>query len=95
MNVERSDDGGATWSSAYQASRVLTGGAIAMDDTIWVVGPSGLVVRGTSSGWAIVSRPVAADLAAVSAVSTRGATVRTRDGRDFRTVDAGVTWQQQ
>lgn len=95
LGVERSDNGGATWTPVYQASRALSGGAIAPDDTIWIVGQAGLVLRGTPSGWTVVSPPVSTDLASVAAVSTRGATVRTRDGRDFRTEDAGASWQQQ
>jgi hypothetical protein len=41
----------------------------------------------------VVTSPAPIDLTGVSQVTTRGATVRTRDGRDVRTDDAGATWK--
>jgi hypothetical protein len=95
VSVERSSDGGMTWSSLYAAPRPIAAGAVASDDTVWLVGQQGLVVRGTTAGWAVVTVPATVDLTNVSQVATRGATVRTSDGRDFRTDDAGVTWTQR
>jgi hypothetical protein len=94
VSVERSTDGGATWAALYTAPRPLVAGAVANDDTIWLVGQQGLVVRGTATEWATVTAPAAVDLTNVSQVTTRGATVRTSDSRDFRTDDGGVTWRQ-
>jgi hypothetical protein len=93
--VERSADSGATWAAVYTAPRPLSAGAVANDDTVWLAGQQGLVVRGTATGWATVTAPAAIDVTSVSQVTTRGATVRTSDGRDFRTDDGGVTWVQR
>jgi hypothetical protein len=93
VTVERSTDAGVTWLPAYTAPRPLAAGAVAADDTVWLVGDAGLVVRSTATGWAIVTTPAMIDLTGVSQVTARGATVRTRDGRDFRTEDGGVTWK--
>jgi len=42
--------------------------------------------------WTLIPFPLAADLAAVQASNARVATVTTRDGRRFETLDAGLTW---
>ena len=93
LTVERSNDSGATYAPAYTATRPLTAGAVASDDTVWLVGEAGLVVHSTADGWAIAAAPVAADLIDISEVTTRGATVRARDGREFTTEDGGATWR--
>jgi hypothetical protein len=93
VSVERSGDGGATYAPAYTASRPLTAGAVANDDTVWLAGEAGLVVRGTADGWTVAAAPGAADLIEVSEVTARGATVRERDGRELRTEDGGATWR--
>ena len=42
--------------------------------------------------WTLLPFPLAVDLVAVEATSARIATVTTRDGRRFETLDAGLTW---
>jgi photosystem II stability/assembly factor-like uncharacterized protein len=70
----------------------LTAGAVAADDTLWLVGQGGLIVRSTAAGWALAVAPAVVDLTAVSQVTRLGATVRTNDGRTFRTEDGGSNW---
>ena len=95
LSVERSTDGGTTYAATYNAERPLTAGAVASDDTVWLVGEAGLVVHSTAQGWAVTAAPVAADLIDISEVTTRGATVRARDGREFVTEDGGTSWRQK
>jgi photosystem II stability/assembly factor-like uncharacterized protein len=92
--VDRSTDGGATWSRVYTAPRPLTAGAVAADDTVWLAGQGGLIVRSTAAGWALAPAPEVVDLTGVSQVTRLGATVRTSNGRSFRTEDGGKTWVQ-
>ena len=95
VSVERSNDFGSTYAPAYTAARPLTAGAVASDDTVWLVGEAGLVVHSTAEGWTVAAAPVAADLIDISEVTTRGATVRARDGREFTTEDGGGSWRQR
>jgi photosystem II stability/assembly factor-like uncharacterized protein len=60
-----------------------------------VVGRSGTVLLTTDGRqWRRIVFPIATDLAAVQAVDARAATVTAADGRRFRTVDGGVTWER-
>ncbi|MFO7694065.1 MAG: YCF48-related protein [Vicinamibacterales bacterium] len=92
--ISRSADGGASWQP--QASGVtgdLLAGSAPTSDVCWIVGAAGTVLL-TSDGdeWRRLPFPVAVDLVAVQASDARAATVTTRDGRRFETLDAGLTW---
>jgi photosystem II stability/assembly factor-like uncharacterized protein len=58
-----------------------------------VVGAAGTVLL-TTDGERWERRPfaLAVDLAAVEALSVRAATITTRDGQRFETLDGGQTW---
>ena len=90
--IERSGDGGATWAMEFSASDTVSAGVVAADDTVWLVGSGGLVLRRPAAGWRAVSAPVMVDLVGVSDAGATSVTVRTADGRQFRTTDGGVTW---
>lgn len=92
--VSRSGDGGASWQS--QASGVtadLLAGSAPSPTVCWVVGAFGTVLLTTDGQqWQRRPFPEPVDLAAVTARDARSATVITRDGRRFETLDAGATW---
>jgi hypothetical protein len=92
--IWRSLDAGSTWH--WQLSGVsadLVAGSAPSATTCWAVGAAGTVLLTTDGErWTLLPFPVAADLAAVQATNTRTATVTTRDGRRFETLDAGLTW---
>jgi len=92
--IARSDDGGATWQP--QTSGVaadLLAGSAPSQNVCWIVGSAGTVLITTDGRrWARRPFPLAAELTAVEASSARDATITTRDGRRFETVDAGLTW---
>jgi hypothetical protein len=92
--VERSDDAGGSWHA--QSSGVtadLLAGAAPSPASCWIVGTAGTVLL-TADGerWERLPFPEVADLVAVEASSARAATVTTRDGRRFNTLDSGRTW---
>ena len=45
--------------------------------------------------WTLLPFPLRVDLVAVKAANDRIATVTTRDGRRFETLDAGLTWSSK
>ena len=90
--IQRSTDGGTTWSTDYTASRDVLSGAAVNGDVAWMVGREGLVLRRSASGWTVATAPTSADLSAVEAVSATEATVRLASGAGFYTVDGGATW---
>ena len=103
--IQRSVDGGVTWSvvdlvpakdTAGQrgvSQMVLTSGSSPSRDVCWIVGRAGTVLL-TVDGATWQRRPIpeAVDLSAVRAVDARTATVTTLDGRQFATSDGGATW---
>jgi hypothetical protein len=92
--VQRSTDGGATWQD--QSTGVISAvnaGSAASPEVCWLVGDGGLVlVTVDGLSWQRVSPPADETLVSVSAASADAATVTTRDGRTFTTVDRGRTW---
>ncbi len=103
--IQRSVDGGVTWSvvdpvlardAAEQRGSsqiVLTSGSSPSRDVCWIVGRSGVVLL-TTDGATWLRRPIPepVDLTGVRPVDARSATVTTADGRQFVTADGGVTW---
>jgi hypothetical protein len=90
--VERSTDGGMTWTTEYTADRLIRASAFVNDDVAWVVGENGLLVRRTKNGWFGASPPADGHITAVRASSPSRATVTLDDGRVFTTQNGGVTW---
>jgi len=92
--IWRSTDAGSTWhGQPTDVSANLVAGSAPSATTCWAVGTGGVVLL-TVDGqrWTLLPFPLSVDLAAVQATSARIATVTTRDGRRFETLDAGRTW---
>ena len=92
--VQRSADGGATWTIlASGATEDLTAAAAPSATVCWIVGRAGTVLLSTDGAqWRRVGFPERVDLTAIQATDSRDATVTTVDGRRFRTADGGRTW---
>lgn len=100
--IQRSVDGGVTWSvvdpvpaqgAVAVPALVLTTGSSPSRDVCWIVGRAGIVLL-TVDGATWQRHPIseAVDLSTVRAVDARTATVTTVDGRQFATSDGGTTW---
>jgi hypothetical protein len=90
----RSADAGSTWHSQPSGvSADLFAGSAPSPATCWAVGAAGTVLL-TQDGerWERRPFPLTTDLTAIQATSARNATVTTRDGRQFATLDGGATW---
>lgn len=90
--IERSTDGGSTWSHEFTADRLVLAGSAVNGDVVWMVGAQGLVLRRTTAGWSAAPPPTGAALSRVEAASPTEAMVSTADGTGFHTVDGGATW---
>jgi hypothetical protein len=103
--IERSADGGETWIS--QTSPILEDwlAGVAVSDTVcWAAGSNGSIAR-TNDGerWERVAPPAMAagadskfpDWTGITARDAQSATITSRDGRKFATVDGGKTWKPQ
>jgi photosystem II stability/assembly factor-like uncharacterized protein len=94
--VERSLDGGATWTTANVAPGppvIITAGSAASQQVCWLVGRSGAVfISKDGVLFERVSAPDPGDLKSVQAADALNATVKTEDDRTFTTSDGGVTW---
>ena len=93
-SIERSEDGGATWS--LQTSGAVSGllaGSAPSDSVCWVVAQLGTILRTTDSGatWTKVQAPVAEDIRSVFAVNAQQATIFTAHAT-YQTSDGGATW---
>jgi hypothetical protein len=103
--IERSTDGGATWSQQASPSQVdwLAGAAVS-NIVCWLVGRRGVIAR-TINGqhWDIVASPPTAagadgappDWTSIVASDSQTVTITASDGRKFSTADGGNTWQAQ
>ena len=95
VTVERTTDGGATWTRQTSATAPLTAGAAPSADICWIVGRSGIVLRTIDGGasWQAIAGPDRADLTQVAATGPSTATVTTSDARRFTTDNAGASWR--
>ncbi|HSC29820.1 MAG TPA: YCF48-related protein [Vicinamibacterales bacterium] len=95
--VEHSTDAGKTWTEqTVPPDLVLLAGSSPSVSVCWIVGRGGAVLLTTdATTWQSVPIPERVDLTAVNATDARSATVRTADGRTFRTADGGRTWNKE
>lgn len=92
--IERSGNGGTTWSASPSGvTEDLTAGVAPLPTVCWVVGRRGTVLLSADGlQWRRLAFPDTADLATVQATDALTATVATADNRRFRTADGGQTW---
>ena len=95
--VERSADGGQTWTNAALPGIFsLAAGSAVSPTTCWLVGATGVVLVTTDgTTWRRVAFVESVDLTGVLASSATSATVEAADGRRFLTRDSGQTWERQ
>jgi len=94
--IERSDDGGKTWTVKRQNSGDgIAAGSAPSDSVCWFVGRGGRVLLTLDAGatFAEVTLPEPLDLASVAAIDARSAMVYSVIGRRFRTEDGGRSWR--
>jgi hypothetical protein len=93
--IERSEDGGASWTRIQPLADTITGGTAPTRSICWLIGANGAVFVTTDGvTFARVPLPEPVDLTAITATDAQSATVTTADGRRFRTDDSGRTWRQ-
>ena len=94
--IERSDNGGKTWTLMLQdrGDRIVAGSA-PTNSVCWFVGGAGRVLLTVNAGTTFVDVSLAEplDLASVAATDARNAMVFSVVGRRFRTDDGGRTWR--
>lgn len=92
--VERSTDGGATWTPVeLPAGAQVTAGDSPTPGICWLVGPNGLVLRTTDgSTWTPIAFPQPLTLVGVQATGADAAVVTADTGASFATSDGGRTW---
>jgi putative zinc finger protein len=95
--VQRSTDGGKTWTTHAISPRLeLLAGSSPSRTVAWLVGRAGSVLLCVEAGdCRQLPFPEAADLTAVRAQSELQAEVATADGRAFATSDGGKTWTRK
>lgn len=93
--IERSQDGGATWTLVRSAgAERITGGASPSAGTCWLIGQAGVVLLTTDGAtFTRVDVPDRSDVMSIAAADARTATVTLSNGRVFRTDDGGRTWR--
>ena len=93
--IERSTDGGRTWSAAsIDAASGITAGASASPTVCWMVGRAGLVMLTTDGvTWRRLPFPALVDLTSVRPASARAAVVVAANGQQFETADGGAAWR--
>ncbi len=91
--MERSSDGGATWTRVFTSGSELTAASTPSATVCWIVGRSGIVLRTTDGrGFERVAFPETTDLTAFQAADGLSASVSATDGRMLQTTDGGTTW---
>jgi len=93
-SIERSGNGGATWTaSSSGVTADLLAGAAPSPTVCWIVGRAGTVLLSADGlQWQRLAFPERADLTVVQATDAVNATVTAADNRKFRTADGGQTW---
>jgi hypothetical protein len=94
--IERSGDGGKTWTLLrQQPGDGITAGSAPSNAVCWFVGRAGRVLLTTNSGatFTDISLAEPLDLASVAATDARSAAIYSVVGRRFRTDDGGRTWR--
>ena len=92
--VLRSTDRGTTWQpQSTGVSEELLAGSASSATVCWIVGRGATVIVTTDGArWTPHPFSERVDLVAVEAADARSATVTTRDGRRFFTLNGGATW---
>jgi len=92
--VERSTRADASWTRLDTGvAATYTAGSAPSASVCWLVGPGGVVMRTIDARtWQRVTSPTPGDIVGVDATDAITATVRTADGRAFRTANGGATW---
>ncbi len=95
--IERSTNAGATWRPVTVDTPVpLTSGSSPSGLVCWLIGPNGVVLLSTDgTSFRRLPFPEPTNLASITAVNDRAATIRTTDGRTFVTGDGGISWTRQ
>ena len=91
--VERSADGGATWSAEFNAPRAITTGAAVSAEVAWFAGEQGLVLRRSTTGWTAVNVQSTEPVVAIRSTSAESAALTLASGRTLQTTDGGQTWR--
>lgn len=92
--IERSADGGATWTVVLaDAGAPVTAAACTPGGPCWFGGAGGEILRRTADGFARSSLPVRLPVVAIAPSGADTAVVSVQDGRRYRTTDAGATWR--
>jgi len=87
-------DAAATRVTLPVAADVIVAGSAPAGTVCWLVGRGGTVLVTTDGvRFVRVATPAVSDLGAIVATDARTAIVTAADGRRFRTVDQGATWQ--
>lgn len=90
--IERSADGGVTWTVALaDAGVTVTAAACAAGGPCWFGGAGGEVLRRTADGFARSALPVRLPVAAIAPSTGPSAVVTVQGGARYRTTD-GMTW---
>jgi hypothetical protein len=92
--IERSADGGATWTVVLaDAGLTVTAAACSPGGPCWFGGAGGEVLRRTADGFARSALPVRLPVVAIAASPGPSAVVTVQGGTRYRTTD-GTTWIQ-
>lgn len=91
--IERSRDGGSTWSSLLsEPQSSFTAVGCAQDGPCWIGTADGQVLRRMPDGFQRSVLPVRARVVSVAAEGPLTALVTLESGQRFRTADGGTTW---